>query len=30
MYMDDLAQVADFPEEFQAMLNIVCTYAGKC
>ena len=28
MYMDDLALVADSPEELQAMLNIMCTYAG--
>ena len=29
MYADDLGLVADSPEELQAMLNIVCTYAGK-
>ena len=28
MYMDDLTLVADSPEELQAMLNIMCTYAG--
>lgn len=29
MYTNNLALVADSPEELQAMLNIVCTYAGK-
>ena len=29
MYVDDLALVSDSPAELQAMLNIVCTYAGK-
>ena len=29
MHTDDLALVADSPEELQAMINTVCTYAGK-
>ena len=29
MYTDDLALIAESPQELQAMLNIVHSYAGK-